>query len=101
MNSLYFYCKATGNIKIAIYNATVYHIDGWVGTDYHPYALLTKSNPVSCTKDSWILVNLPSVTLQPGIYFIAIKGDTTGIIGASGKKTRTCQREHLRIQSIH
>jgi len=84
INSLYFYCKATGNVKVAIYNATKYHIEGWVGTDYHPYGLITKSNATPCVSNSWVLINVTPVTLPAGIYFIAIKGGTTGIIGASG-----------------
>jgi len=84
ISSLYFYCTATGNVKLAIYNATTYNINGWVGTNYHPYMLQTQSNPTSCNANSWKLINVPSATLPAGIYFIAIKGDTTGIIGVSG-----------------
>jgi hypothetical protein len=89
VSSLYFYCAATGHVKLAIYNATYSYISSWKGTvtsdgwDYHPYMLLTQSSATACTAGSWDLISLPALTLPAGIYFIVVKGDTTGIIGVS------------------
>lgn len=84
VNSIYIYTPLSGNVKLAIYNAQKYSIPGWVGTDYHPYQLLSKSQPTSCMAESWNLISIPTVSLSPGVYFIAIKGDTNRMIGASG-----------------
>jgi hypothetical protein len=84
VNSIYIYTPIAGNVKIAIYNSTNYHINGWVGTDEHPNKLLTQSQPTACTANSWNLITVPQVSLPAGIYFIAIKGDTSLMIGRSG-----------------
>jgi hypothetical protein len=84
INSTYIYTPVAGNVKIAIYNATNYHISGWVGTDYHPYKLLNQSAATACTANSWNLVSIPSTSLPTGIYFIAIKINTNLMVGRSG-----------------
>ena len=84
ISSLYFYSPEAGNVKLAIYNATEYAVSGWVGTDWHPYMLQTQSQPTKCEAGSWNLIDLPTVALSAGIYFIVIKGNTTGMIGVSG-----------------
>lgn len=84
VNSVYIYTPVAGNVKLAIYSSTTYTISGWVGTNEHPYMRLTQSQPTPCTANSWNLISCPTATLSAGIYFIVIKGDTTGIIGVSG-----------------
>jgi len=89
VNSVYIYTTVAGNVKIAIYNAqNTIEPPGWNPaasfTQYHPYQLLTQTQPTACAANSWNLINYPTVTLPGGIYFIAIKGDTAGMIGVSG-----------------
>lgn len=81
VTQVYFYAKVAGNVKIAIYNATTYVIPGWVGTNEHPFMNQTQSAATYCPANTWTLIAVPSVILQPGDYFFAAKGDTTAMLG--------------------
>jgi hypothetical protein len=84
IDSVYIYTPVAGNIKIAIYDSTNYHIPGWVGTDEHPNHIMCQSSPTACAAGTWNLISIPSTPLSAGIYFIGIKCDTSLMIGQSG-----------------
>lgn len=87
INSLYVYCKANTNVKLSIYNATNYHIDGWVGIDFHPHKLLAYSSATACSANTWNLVSIPSTYLSTGAYFIGIKASVSQSIGWYGNSS--------------
>jgi hypothetical protein len=93
VSQLYLYTPVAGNVKVAIYSAKKYSVSGWIPpnfTEYHPDQLLTQVGPIACKAGSWNLITIPAVTLS-GVFFIAIKGDTSHMIGGSTTRAQNVE----------
>ncbi|MEM2741769.1 MAG: cellulase family glycosylhydrolase, partial [Nitrososphaeria archaeon] len=81
ISSINFYAAKPGKVRVAIYDAINYTLPGWPDIP-HPNNLIVESFEYSCDNgNKWYEIPMPETQLSPGIYFIAIKINTNGMLG--------------------
>jgi hypothetical protein len=85
VSAINLYTKSAGKARVAIYNATYYEKSPYPSDYPHPGNLIVESAEHTCQAETWNTISIPTVTLQPGTYFIAIKIDTNGMLSTTSK----------------